>query len=1010
MKKELKKLWAITISLALLLTTIGPMEIKATEIWASGTCGDNITWTIDSDGLLKIEGSGEMYDYKFCKAPWYNNYANQIQKVEISEGITKIGNYAFYYCNCMQEVNFPNTLKKIGEWSFANTEHLYDIELPDSVEEIGNYAFYLTKLREITLPEKIDYIPKGCFWACMKLKKVTVTAENLEYIDEKAFDGASELVSVDVKGEIKEIRKNAFSDCERLQLQNNIIKIDEEAFEGAFGQIDNIDWSFLDHTESIGTNAFNSEYVTKAILPENVVEFGDWPFGEECLEVTVESSKNITVYEDYFVKEGETETSKIYVHKVKTSQPVVVTNESSRAIYVDGVLVESGMSVTSTAIEEPTTSAPEETTEEETTEADSDATKWEYDEDTATLTIYGSAIWNFPEEEIVNKVRHLVFAEGVTSIYAKALYTNVEDVYISSTVVNVYNMSFLSNSRKLKEINVSEENHYYKSIDGNLYSGKNNLRLELDRYAPGKTEEEFVLPTGVYSIEEDAFDWARSLKKVTLTKNVSSVTLPINSYINRVDIMNPDCDIIKSGSKSNLVVSAYKYSQVEEDCISEGIKFEVLEVGQHVTDISVISGPAKKVFKKGTKAILGDIKIRATYEDGTMQSMYTGYAITSVDTSTSGTKTVTITFGDNETTFNVKVEDITEEEYVQINEPKVVPLSTADKVKEIFFVAPVDGIYTIYTTGKYDTYGNLYSMNYSLMAYNDDGGEDNNFSMNKQLTAGQTYIIKVTFYSTTTYTSDYALPELNVTLKRLTGTCEHVYEQSKVVAPTCTSQGYTEYKCKICNDIKKDGYVEKSEHDFEVIKTIEPTCIKDGYLLYRCKNCGFRTGVADKDNPALGHQYIDNVINPTNTEYGYTIHECEICENTYKSDWTDPLGFDVKPNENETTESQTVEDISEKQTMEEQTTTATVSKLKVSKPKVKAKRVKAKIRLTLSSKTKSVKYQIYIKKNGKYKLLKTTTKKTYSFKHKKKCYIKVRCVASNGKLKVYSKFKKLKVK
>lgn len=897
MKKEIKRLWGIFLILTLLLTTIGPVRVSSAEIWASGKCGDNITWSIYSDGVFKLEGTGEMYDYAYDRVPW-RSYNNQIQKVEVSEGITYIGTCAFHWCHCIEEISLPSTLKKIGDEAFFMAEIFTEIDIPESVEEIGAYAFYDSSLEKFT-------------------------------------------------------------------------------------------------------------------LSENIKTFGTWPVSSDCQEVIVETSKNITIYEMGFAKEGEEISKQIAVNKVRTSVPVTVTNESGRDIYVDGLLVPTGTSVLSTVVEVTTETNPDETTTEEVTTQYGEKTGWEFDKETGTLTVYGSSTGSvdyLPEGDLTNKVRHIILAQGVSSVYDTALYPNVEDVYISASVVNVYDMDFVANSRNLKEINVSEDNHYYTSIDGNLYSGKNNISLTLDRYAPGKTDETFVLPTKAKSIDEDAFDYARYLKEVTLHKGVFAVSLPLSSYITRVNIMNPDCTIIEDSNKSNLVVSAFKNSTVEKYCSEYEITFEEMPIPKAVKYIAVSSGPDKSLFKKDTKAILGKVRIKVTYEDDTTQYMSSGYSITGVDTSTAGTKTVTVTFGDKTCNFDVEVVEIEEDEYININEPKLLPLNTVVDTKEIFFIALVDGLYTIYSTGEYDTYATIYTMNYGRLSYNDDSGDGGNFLINRQLTAGRTYIIEVTFFRTTTYSSDFALPEINVTLKELTGNCSHNYELEKVVAPTCTSQGYSKNVCSICGDIQKDNYVDKEEHYYEVMKVVEPTCEKEGYIIHRCNDCGYRTGMADKDNLALGHVYTDIVIKPTNTEYGYTLHECEICENTYKSDWTDPLSFDVNPKDEETTtkiiiEEQTIEEL----TTEEQTTTTSVNH-KISKPKVKAKRIKSKIKLTLSCKTKKVKYQIYIKKNGKYKLVKTTAKKVYKFKNKKKCYIKVRCVKTINKVKIYSKFRKIKVK
>ena len=59
---------------------------------------------------------------------------------------------------------------------------------------------------------------------------------------------------------------------------------------------------------------------------------------------------------------------------------------------------------------------------------------------------------------------------------------------------------------------------------------------------------------------------------------------------------------------------------------------------------------------------------------------------------------------------------------------------------------------------------------------------------------------------------------------------------SKVIAPTCTSMGYTVYTCLDCGDTYAGDYTDKAEHDYKKTVTA-PTCTSHGYTTYTCKNC-----------------------------------------------------------------------------------------------------------------------------------------------------------------------------
>ncbi len=72
----------------------------------SGSCGENLIWTLDVSGTLKISGAGKMFDYSpegefIC--PWYDHRL-PITFVVIEPGATSIGNWAFSYCGSLTSI------------------------------------------------------------------------------------------------------------------------------------------------------------------------------------------------------------------------------------------------------------------------------------------------------------------------------------------------------------------------------------------------------------------------------------------------------------------------------------------------------------------------------------------------------------------------------------------------------------------------------------------------------------------------------------------------------------------------------------------------------------------------------------------------------------------------------------------------------------------------------------------------------------------------------------------
>ncbi|MCD8159908.1 MAG: leucine-rich repeat domain-containing protein, partial [Clostridiales bacterium] len=81
-----------------------------TTILDSGTCGDDLTWTLDSDYALTISGTGAMTEWSSdSDIPWYS-YRSSITSVTIDDSVTTIGSRAFYYCSKLTSVTIPDSV------------------------------------------------------------------------------------------------------------------------------------------------------------------------------------------------------------------------------------------------------------------------------------------------------------------------------------------------------------------------------------------------------------------------------------------------------------------------------------------------------------------------------------------------------------------------------------------------------------------------------------------------------------------------------------------------------------------------------------------------------------------------------------------------------------------------------------------------------------------------------------------------------------------------------------
>ena len=199
---------------ALLVVSLFPLSATAADIVDSGTCGDNLTWTLDSDGLLTISGTGQMADFDWQGSPFYDNSA--IRTVVIEPGVTSIGNNAFNNCDNLTSVRIPESVMSIGRCAFEECFALTSVIIPDSVTSIGDAIFRgCSSLTTVTIPEGVTNIGNSAFYDCISLASVKLPP-SVTSIDWYAFSGCSSLTKVTIPEGVTSIGSYAFYDCSSL--------------------------------------------------------------------------------------------------------------------------------------------------------------------------------------------------------------------------------------------------------------------------------------------------------------------------------------------------------------------------------------------------------------------------------------------------------------------------------------------------------------------------------------------------------------------------------------------------------------------------------------------------------------------------------------------------------------------------------------------------------------------------------------------------------------------------
>ncbi|MCH5209472.1 MAG: leucine-rich repeat domain-containing protein [Oscillospiraceae bacterium] len=264
----------------------------SSSIIANGTCGTKLTWTLDSDGTLTIDGTGNMSGYgdptTSAQAPWYK-YVDSIKRLVLNNDITSIGNYAFAKCtNLTGNLVIPDSVTSIGESAFWECSGLTGkLVIPDTVTSIGSAAFWKCSgfTGNLVIPEGITEIGSHTFAECRGLTGNLVIPEGVTDIGIGAFQSCSgftgELIIPD---SVTKIGNSAFNSCSGLT-GNLVIPKDVTVIENsAFYHCTNLTGNLVlpNGVTKIGLKAFSfcSGFTGDLIIPDSVTNIEEYAFFE----------------------------------------------------------------------------------------------------------------------------------------------------------------------------------------------------------------------------------------------------------------------------------------------------------------------------------------------------------------------------------------------------------------------------------------------------------------------------------------------------------------------------------------------------------------------------------------------------------------------------------------------------------------------------------------------------------------------------------------------------------
>ncbi len=214
----MKKRIIFTVLMIILLACVLSAHAFAAK---NGYCGDpninngqNVTWTLDDSGTLTINGSGDTKNSLSYTA--WDSYRSQITNVNISSGVTSIGERAFSDCSSLISINIPDSVTSIGYEAFYYCSSLTSINIPDSVTSIGHGAFTgCSSLTSINIPDSVTSIGDFAFDGCSSLTSINIP-DGVTGIGKYAFNNCSSLTNITIPDSVTSIGHGAFTGCSSL--------------------------------------------------------------------------------------------------------------------------------------------------------------------------------------------------------------------------------------------------------------------------------------------------------------------------------------------------------------------------------------------------------------------------------------------------------------------------------------------------------------------------------------------------------------------------------------------------------------------------------------------------------------------------------------------------------------------------------------------------------------------------------------------------------------------------
>ena len=552
-------------------------ENQNIQSWQCGDKGDNVIATLHEE-VLTISGAGNMYKYWSGLYPNRNNYPpwrfHTFYTVIISDGVTNIGQSAFYFHKELTSVKIADSVTSIDSGAFMYCKGLTSIIIPDGVASIGRSStFYgCSELTSINIPKGITSIGDKTFYDCIKLTSINIP-DSVTSIENEAFYNCANLVSINIPDGVTSIGYDAFRNCAELisiNIPDSVVRLAwGGVFQGCYG-------------------------LTSVTIGSGVTSFSDFQIQSRHPElVSIDVSPNNPKYssidgvlfvkdQDYEVVDGE-RVFKDMAFALKATKKLLKYPANKKGAYT----IPNGVAFIEKCAFEDCRKLTSITINNDVTSID----QWAFDGCSKLNTI------NFNADNIhtpalfskctalttINIGNDVKILKGVFSHCTELISITIPNnvltigigafsgckklisVIIGNGVTSIGSDAF-NGCDKLIAIEVATENTAFCSIDGVLFSKDKTILI---KYPEGKQETSVVIPDGVTTIGEYAFSGCKKNNSIVIPNSVTTIG---NSAFSR-------CEGLSS------VIIPNNVATIGDNAFSSCKKLNSITIGNSVTFI-----------------------------------------------------------------------------------------------------------------------------------------------------------------------------------------------------------------------------------------------------------------------------------------------------------------------------------------------------------------------------------------------------------------------------------------